>query len=424
MPLNLSKEEAYAGGQQAADQALRDDPKTGELHTRMQNDFKWARISYLGAAELDLAAELVKFSRERLASDLDLRKYPECRGLRALVEAERQGFADKVDDPLAAAYHFDWYWFTWRRLNTRFVSRTPPPAQCTDFWFAESKEGGPIHGCNLDDVAFRYKKDFAPPPATGPPDKPFSPPGSGIRCIGGVSAAVLCDEEPESLFPVNLDWIMPPGLTDLKEFMAFMERYREFWGPGNRLYVDEDMNFAAVEKANVRVGVRYSSGWAAITACAYLTPEMNAFKKERDELSFKVRAWSNDNSDAAYWAGAEQRYRRLLELVKKEYQAGATLIGAAQITLDHAVPFPARVCLSGEQGHPDEKLQNWTLSSFVECVSGPNRRMLYWVVDPTNPGSIFHSKCHVIPGEGLERRQGEWEEEVAAAGEFGLNPRA
>lgn len=417
MALKITKEQAYQRGRQAATKKGSAD----EAQQEIENGFTWARNIYEGAAELDMVHEITEFSRERLASDLDLTLYPECRGLADLVIAERQGFAEVCSDPFIAAHHFDWRWFVSRRLNTRFVGRQPPPAQCTDFWFADTAEGGPIHGCNRDDVLFRYGPEFPREraPKTGPGEWQIT----GVTAIGGVSASVLCDEEPECLFPVDMAWITPDDCANVREHMDFMSRYREFWGPGNRLYVDAEMNFAAVEKANVRFGVRYSSGCCAITACAYLTPEMNAFKLERDKLSYAARGWSHeDNPDKRYWDGCERRYRRLLELVENERARGATVVGAAQIALDHAVPAPDRVCVAGESTHPDDKMLNWTLSSFARCISGPNRRMLFWIIDPSQPQPIYTRPCHVLPGLGLEARLAEWEQEVADAGEIGLRP--
>ena len=417
MASKITARQAHEQGRRAAEQAMADKVR-GDIYKNLDHNIQWARIAYMGVAEVDLRQELLRFSRERMASDPDLAKYPECRGMRELVEAQREGFATVVDDPVAVAAHFDWYWFCSRRLNTRFVGKSPQPSRCTSIWFPDTKEGGPICASNLDDVLFRYGKDSHRPPATGGRDWRITE----ITCVGGVSAAVLCDEEPDCLFPVHLDWIMPDDIKDLREHMAFMERYREFWGPGNQLWVDPDMNFVAVEKANIRMGVRYSERYAATTACAYLTPEMNAFKKERDRLSFKARGWTEDCPDAVYWDGCEQRYRRLLRLVERHARQGPTLIRAAQIALDHSVPFPERICLAGEKGHPQEKLQNWTLSSSAHCVSGPNRRVLWWGIDPTDPRPIYKTSCHVIPGEGLEHRKAEWEREVAEAGEIGLSP--
>jgi len=415
MLLKITTEEAYEQGRQAAEKLL----ASGDTMAAGEANFTWARTAYPAIGDLDLSEELVRFSRERMESDLDLAKYPECRGLREVVDSERKGFADVCDDPFLAALQYDWFWYVSRRLKVRFVGKSPPPSQCTDFWFADTKEGGPVHGSNRDDVLFRYGAGFRESnlPATGPAEERFE----AITCVGGVSSACYCDDEPECLFPVNVDWVLPDEITDLREYMAFLERYREFWGPGNRIYVDRDLDFAAVEKANVRMGVRYTTGFSAITACAYLTPEMNAFKKERDRLSFEARGWpEDDNTDKRFWGGCERRYRRLLDLVEQEYRRGATLIGAAHIALDHAVPAPDRVCVAGEKCHPDEKLQNWTLTSFAKCISGPNRRILSWTIDPTDPQPIYTTECHVRAGEGLGHRQAEWEQEVAGAGEIGL----
>lgn len=414
----ISTEEARAQGRKAAEKACDENRAGGDVWRKMKNLFKWSTTSYPALAGLDLKKMMLEFSEERMNDDLDLARYPECRGLREAVEAQRRGFAEIIDEPIAAAIEFDWNWFCSRRLSTRFVSVLPPESKCTSFWFSDSKEGGAIQGDNGDDVIFFYEDGFAPPPETGPSETRFTK----VTQIGCVSSAVLCDEEPENLFPVDLDWVRP-DFTDLTEFIAFMERYREFWGPGNYLFIDPDMNLAAVEKANIRMGVRYSRGWAAITACAYLIPEMNDFHHERARRSFEARGWGEDNPDAAFWAGAEKRYHRLLELVEKEYERGATVLGAAQIALDHAVPFPDRICLEGQKGHPDLLYANWTIVSSAACVAGPNRRELYWVIDPTNPQPIYTTPCHVIPGEGLEARRAEWEQEVAQAGEIGLSGR-
>lgn len=408
--------EAYDRGRKQAETRL-----AGEaVRERMEHDFFWARSNYIGAADLDFPSALVQFARARMDSPLDLARMPECRGLRERVEAERRGFGDVVNDPALAAYLLDWYWFVSRRLNTRYVGKTPPPAQCTDFWFADSREGGPIHGTNRDDVLFRYRnQDYRRHNLPAHPAGPRT--FAGVTCIGGVSSAVLCDEEPECLFPVPLTAVIPTGIADLKEYVGYLDRYREFWGPANQLWTDAQMNFVALEKANVRLGARFSTGCCAITACAYLTPAMNAFKKERDAISFAARGWPADNPDRRYWDGAEARYRRLLGLVGREHARGATAIGAAHIALDHAVPFPDRICIAGEKAHPAEKddMQNWTLLTSVSVTAGPNVRSYNWVIDPDDPRPIYRTPCSVNPSADNAARRAQWEAELAAAGELG-----
>jgi len=94
MTWNITEEEAYARGQAAAEGAL-----NGTLQKSTRDNITWARSGYLGLEGVDLEREVLAFSRERMAADLDLTKFPECRGLRERVEAERRGFADRVDDP-------------------------------------------------------------------------------------------------------------------------------------------------------------------------------------------------------------------------------------------------------------------------------------------------------------------------------------
>ena len=411
MKLRLTPAEAHAKGRQRATQLAAQD-----YTVNLKNGYHWVRESYLGAEHMDLEQELLKFHRRRMADEMDLTKFPECRGVREIVEAERRGFREVLDLPLAEAFAYDWFYFCSRYLNVHAVGKAPPPAKCTDIWFADTREGGPIHASNRDDVLFNYRQDTIQPGKRGGGDMIVNE----VACVGGVSAAVLCDEAPNCMFPLDLAWLDTRDLRTVFQYVDFLDRYQEFWGPGNRIYVDSEWNFAATEKANVRMGVRYSKGWAAITACAYLTPEMNAFKRERDLVSFQTRGWNpHDNSDKAYWDGAERRYRRLMQLTEAEAARGATVLGAARVVLDHAVPFPDRVCLAGEQGHPDEKLQNWTLLSFSRCVSGPNRRCYFRQLDRATMAPIYQAPCHIIPGDDVVVKP-EWQAELDAAGELGL----
>lgn len=53
--------------------------------------------------------------------------------------------------------------------------------------------------------------------------------------------------------------------------------------------------------------------------------------------------------------GSRERYRRLVDLTNAESRRGATLWGALHVVADHAVPYPARVCLAGERWAPDRE---------------------------------------------------------------------
>ncbi|MCM8817397.1 MAG: hypothetical protein NC913_07820, partial [Candidatus Omnitrophica bacterium] len=260
-------------------------------------------------------------------------------------------------------------------------------------------------GQNLDDIVRPFQKFN--PPEKGPSGKPFTK----ITAVGSASSAVLCDEEPENIFPVDVFEIMPEDIKNLKDFVDFLFRYREFWGPGNIVFADEQFNSVAIEKSNCRMGVRWpKNGASAVTACAYLTPEMNAFKKERDKISFEMRGFDPvDNPDYVFWDGCERRYRRLLQLVEQEASKTPTLEGLVGIMLDHQVPFPDRICLAGEKGHRLDWEANWTLTSSSSVLFGPTRRTLWWRKEGNKP--IYETKPFLILGEGVEMRK-EWEKDV------------
>jgi len=362
----------------------------------------WARRNYPASAHLDYSAEIETLDQQRLEAEPDYNKYAELKGMKELYLAERKGFIEGAGCGRSEmAFHFSWSWFVSRRLNTRYIGTGLPASNCTGVFFREGEEG-PMAGRNNDDNKRPYYK-FAPP-TTGP---------DGVRRLinSGVSSAVLCDEEPEEIFPAQ-PWELMPGEyhKDVKKVVDFLQRYNEFWGPCNTVIVDENLNSVAIEKSNCRMGVRWpKKGASAVTACSYLIPGMKEFKWDRQYLSLKLRGWNEDSSDYVYWVGCDTRYQRLLELVEKLEEEGPTLWRLANIMTDHAVPFPDRICLAGERGHPKDIDVNWTLTSSSTVLEGPTRRSLYWHVE--GDSAIYDLKPFLVLGEGVQMKP-EWLEGV------------
>ena len=133
--MNITKEDAYADGREAGEKA-----RTRPHWLKMaENIMQWAKRHYPASEHLDYKAEVVKIERERLAADLDLTKFPECRGLREAVEAQHRGFRDGCGDEWMTAHQYNWYWFNHRRLNTRYVGKSAPKGKCTSVWFSDSR---------------------------------------------------------------------------------------------------------------------------------------------------------------------------------------------------------------------------------------------------------------------------------------------
>ena len=92
-------------------------------------------------------------------------------------------------------------------------------------WIRDGVEG-PLQGCNIDDIRRPFEAEQLAPPEEGPDGEPVK----GIKCIDGVSASVLCDEEPEDIFPVDPRAVMPREISIFtsvplvvtKTFFAFL----------------------------------------------------------------------------------------------------------------------------------------------------------------------------------------------------------
>jgi hypothetical protein len=364
------------------------------LRKWMEATERWARISYPASAQVDYWDECARLDQERIQCAPNPTRYPETKGLPDLLIAERKGFLDGAGcGPRELAFKYTWFFYCSRRLNTRFVGTGLRANHCTSVYIRDTKEGGPLYGRNLDDIRRPGLEDFPPPP--------HGPDGKRRMLTDGVSSAVLCDEEPSEMFPVNVWQVMPRDCRTAKDVVAFLQRYNEFWGPQNGIVVDEDQNCVAYEKSNCRMGLRWSDdGAVAVTACSYLIPEMKQFKEERSRLSLKLRGWDETAPDWVYWKGCDARYERLLQLTKEANAKGATLDDMTAIVTDHAVPFPERVCLAGEKGHPDDTLTNWTLTSRAEVLEGPNRRALFWRVEGDT--ACYDNPPFLVPGEGVE----------------------
>jgi hypothetical protein len=410
----FSRSEAYTRGRAAGERARAGYP----MARLMRETFEQTHQTYPAAAHLDLAAELVRLDRERMANPPDLVKYPETRGLPDLVREERRGFADGYGaGELELAYHFTWTFFYSRRILTRYVGTAPAAGECSAAYIAESREGGPLYGRNWDVTPTAWAQSLLEPPRQSPDE-------TDKLVAKGVSCNLFLDEEPSEIFPVNPWALMPPECRTVDDAVEFLSRYREFWGPGNTILWDAGRGSVAIEKANVRMGVRRSTrGASAVGACCFLIPEMKAFKEEKDRLSIARRGWTIEEApDWTYWQGANQRYRRLLDLTDAAARGNPDLFDMAAIMTDHAVPYPARVCLAGQSCIPGvtPEQAEWTMCSHSEVLTGANRRMLFYVAEDGK--ACYETPPYLVLGCGVCGRP-EWEEQTRPLPPVARNPR-
>jgi len=402
--------------------------KANGLPKQMEEQFAWILLLWPSLEGQDIGKLLRNYDRERLACEPDFAQFPEMRGLIDRHVGEREGFREASGlDETAAAFHYSWFYLLWRRLNAHHVpywEHAPVTDQCTNVFFPEGNEGVTISDNRDLGVHPRWQSwlgDWRPDNG----DSPWCSIDNWEQ--GGSSSAIEMDEEPECCFPCDPDELCPAeeAWDDINVRIEFMTRYREFWGPGNRIWIDRHRNAVAVEKSNCRVAYRRPkvSGAVCITACSYIDPEMRGFKQACIRKIMEAKGETEgDNLDWAFEQGAHQRYQRLCKLTNAEAArpGGATLLGALEVVADEAVPYPERICLGGQED-PHNCVPTYSMLQHAGVMTGPRRRWLYRTLeDFDNPHPITTKKLKLLLGEGVEM-QPEWQADIEA-GLYDLGP--
>jgi len=388
------------------------------LARQMAEHEKFVRQLFPTIGDMDLGAAWRAYDRERLADEPDYATYPEARGLIERHLGEREGFREAAGgDETAAAFHYSSHWFCWKRLNAHHLTRWDLIGSvadgCTNVFIPDGKEGvtiGDNRDVPLPKDRFHFR-DWSPPKRSRPGDQVHWQ-------QGGVSDGVVFDDEPECIFPIHPHELMPEECRDdIRSIIEFMTRYKDFWGPCKQIWVDRHLRAVGVEKTNRRIGLIPAdpqTGAVAITACSYITPELQAFRDERFRRGAQQRGERLENNlDWQFVHGADVRQHRLLELTFAEARRGATIWGVLDVVADHAVPYPARVCLAGEKIFPEkEPLSNWSVVQHAAVITGPRQRVLYRSVeDAADPRPVYDHIPKLQLGDGVQMRP-EWQADM------------
>jgi len=139
----------------------------------------------------------------------------------------------------------------------------------------------------------------------------------------------------------------------------------------NGVFVDQHGSSVAIEQSNCRMAGGFSqNGISAVTALAYVTPEIKAFKLEREPSLPAKSAGAKTRRTGYYWRGCDARYARLMQLVEAEGKRGPRWKAWPGCCRPGA-PAPARSPCANEKFHPDVETNFWTIATWVEVVFGP-----------------------------------------------------
>ena len=222
----------------------------------------------------DLLTHAAALHTRRMDALPDLRTFPELEGMDQYLDERARGFAAGAGIDIREVL-LNNYW----RECLFFVTgggRRPQPGTCSEILFPRTPNGM-LLGKGWDDTQCWYTENAFPRPLQNPPEPQTAviPPqpdeGLGLRSAGVGNEAGLCMEsggganyerEPErdeDLFPAPVEDLVMRSCETTLEAVEILTRYKEYWGPCNRVVVDAEGNGALFEKSKYAYAVRMSS---------------------------------------------------------------------------------------------------------------------------------------------------------------------
>jgi hypothetical protein len=274
-----------------------------------------------GESSRELFRESSESYLTNIAAELGAPGKPELRGMRELIQARWRGARDGagLDEAQAESYAGGWLFFVREVAAGRGLNWGR--AECSMVFFPTS-EVGPICAKNWD----------VNPDAFVMP--PYWPMINEHLIFDGVSCNLPCDEQSPELFPVPIDQVVGRYCRSTREAVELLDRYNDFWGPGNRMLIDRDSNVAEIEKTTRRMKVRWKKdGFGFVTGMAQEDPELQAHAKVCREKSLELRGLTRPCADTYYWDAQEPRRKLMAELLE-EAKAKPT-VDAMRALLQH-----------------------------------------------------------------------------------------
>ncbi len=300
--------------------------------------------------------------RRRIDAVPSLTRYPELRGMRDLILAQRRGIQEGAGlSDLEAAIDADGYFFYHREIC---CGRVKPKANCSVVFFPRS-DHGPLLASNLDTTI----------------DEPYQPPQwpaiNEHFVAGGVSSGVFLDEQSPEIFPAPVWTLAGRYCRNTSEAVELFTRYNHFWGPGNMLLADRQNDVAMFEKTACRVAVRRSKdGFGFVTAMTQEDPELWAFVNQRRIESLAERGLPNPCNDTRYWALQDKR-RILMNRLMDEARHNPTVEKLRSIMQYREKD--GMVAGNGDVLFPGDAPIEHTIKTQIHCLA--EGRSLWWARD-------------------------------------------
>ncbi len=328
-----------------------------------------------------LLAGVTAFHQERMTRTPDPARYPESTRWVDYVRQRDQAVQDRTGmsaEDLAVLRSLNPYmaFRGWQEQQTlaRGAQPTPTTERCRVVYLADSTLGE-THFKNVDDPL----AGFEPRPAPRGLDRP-------PLVYSGVGSGLHLDTEPDELFPLSPLQMMLHETEDAPGAVAFLGRYRSFWGGCNIVVYDRAKRAAAIEKTSYCHMDVYEQNAAGSVHVSGMVCRDAANAHGRHQTAMRQRYMTmfglpEDGPDRAFWDACDRAERMLADALNDTgHAADGGPIDARAVWRLLTTPWPEGLSKEGAALHPDQAVREYTLASYA--FYWEKQRMLRLQRDP------------------------------------------
>lgn len=355
---------------------------------RMKADAPWVNWA-------EVMQGLITFHREAMARIPSYTIYPEAKQWVEYQQTyckELQKQSGMSEQELAFVISFGKYMMFRGYRQYAPASGKLSAEKCRVAFLLET-DRGPLHIKNVDDPITNWRPS-PPLPASCPKEEFW---WNIVEYIAdGTGSGLHIDNEPSELFPLPVFYMAGQYAHDTHELVEFLRRYTPFWGGGNLLIYDRQMQCMAIEKTSHNYFETFAPDHNGHTHISGMvcrdvsSPQARYVAKRREEYR-KLYNLSDDGPDVRFWNTSLEMDKMLV--------SGLAELGKCPkfddvVTL-FTTPWPNGLRKAALKLHPEQGLTDYTL--YTQATLLGEGRQFRWQLSAD--GKEFESKPQICKYE-------------------------
>lgn len=332
-----------------------------------------SEVPYVDTASL--LEGLTAFHRERMERIPSATQYPEAKPWVERVRTrdreiqQRTGLSDREMAVIRSLPEY---------LAFRGFCRAKPAKveRCRVAYCPETDQGE-LHIKNVDDPATYWVPE---PPISG--GRRPRPPARYL-VWDGVGSGLHEDDEPPELFPLPIPRMCLAHCDDVPGAIAFVTRYRYFWGWSNVVLHDAQKRSVAIEKCSfnfIEVFPPDATGrsWVSGMVCRDPNSPQGQYQaRKRREHRARFGLSMSDGPDLVFWDVCAR-----LERMLADFLTSRAHIRLEEIVRLFTTPWPDGLCKTGVKLHPAMAQVAYTLKTVATVSDAKGCTLYRWQRGP------------------------------------------